>query len=200
MGRGENPAIGAVRDRAIEQRVLAGEHGEAGRTRTHQIEGLRLVDAAVLHADDVGKLGEAEQRRVREIHARAVRDVVDDDRPVGRAGERREMPVETFLRRPHVIGAGDQIAIDRPGGGTRERGGDLAGVGAGDAEIDRERATTLRCRDGDEPLGLRLVERQAFARRSGEDQSVDRRGGVMAHEARERSFVESSVVERRDER
>ena len=144
MRGSQNATFGALGERRVEQRILTGHHGELRRLGADQIEGLLLVRAAILHARNVRKLREAQQRVVAHVHAGPIRDVVDEDRPLGRTSERREVAIESLLRGARVIRARDQIAVDRPRGRVRERLGDLPGVAAGYAEIDRPLARRFR--------------------------------------------------------
>src|SRR3954469_11016710 len=56
MCRGENAAISALYQRAVEERVLAGEHGEALRPAAHEFKGLNRIAATILDADDIDVL------------------------------------------------------------------------------------------------------------------------------------------------
>ena len=200
MRRGENAAVGALRQRRVEQRVLAGHHGKSRRLRADEIERLRLVGAAVLHAGDVGQRGQAQQRVVRHVHAGAIRDVVDDDRPRGLTRQRREVAIEPFLRGPRVIRARDQVAIDRPRGRARERLAELARIAARNAEEDRDLSGDFAGDDRDQPLRLLVVDRQPLAGRRRQNEAVDRLGQIMARHPPQRCLVERAVAERRDQR
>ncbi len=91
MHRGENPglnvgrqqdgAVGAVLERIVILRILAGQHAKAGRPVAQERDRLRAVGAAILHADDVRMFGERKQRVVAKTDGRAVGNVVEHDRP-----------------------------------------------------------------------------------------------------------------------
>ena len=73
-----------------------------------------------------------------EVDAGPVGDVVEHDRPGGVIGERGEMLQQAALRGPDVIGARDQIAVDRPGRRLIQRIQHLRGAGARQPETDRQ--------------------------------------------------------------
>src|SRR5215510_13441427 len=91
MRRGQDAAVGTVADHGEKQRVLAGQHGEAGWPSREQLERLRKAARTVLDADDVATLGKAQQRVVAEVDRRPVRNVVDEELSVGRVRESREV-------------------------------------------------------------------------------------------------------------
>src|SRR5665647_1250200 len=109
MRRRQDAAVGAVAQRLLILRVLAGQHGEVLRTPAQQFAGLVAVRAAILEADDVGVGGQAQHRLVAEIDAGAVGNVVQRYWMRGAIGERAEVKLKSLLRRPRIIRAGNQI-------------------------------------------------------------------------------------------
>ena len=200
MRGSQNAAFRALGQRRVEQRILAGHHRELRRLGADQVEGLLLVRAAILHARNVRKLREAQQRVVAHVHAGPIRDVVDEDRPPGRDRERREVAIESLLRGARVIGTRNQIAVDRPRGRVRERLGDLAGVAAGYAEIDGPLPADFGGDDRNKPFGLILIDGQSLAGRRSEDEPIERLSEVVAHHAPQRCLIERAVAERRHQR
>jgi hypothetical protein len=196
----EDAALGAMSERTIEPGVLTGQHREARRPPTQEIEALRGDRAAVLDADHSLELGQAEHRLVREIDAGAVGDVVKRERLARVRGERLEMPTQSFLRRPRVIGAGDEIAVDRPGCGCVQAMDQLPRIAAAEPEEDRPLSRDRFRGHRDQPLDLAVVEGQRLARSGGEDEPVDGFGQIMPDQACKRLLVESAVGKRRDER
>ena len=84
----QNAAVGALRQRVVKQRILPGQHREAIRPVPQQIERLRRIRRAILHADDVWKLRKPQHLLVAEIDAGSIRDVVDHDRLCRAVGQR----------------------------------------------------------------------------------------------------------------
>jgi hypothetical protein len=84
------------------------------------------------------------------------------------------MAIQAFLRGPRVVRAGDEIAVDRPRGGLRQRLATLRVQLPDTPEIDGYSPPHLGRHDLDEPRGLVVIERQPLAGRGGEDQPVDR--------------------------
>ena len=87
MRRRQDAAVGAVAYHGEKERVLASQHGEVGWLSREQLQRLRNAARAVLDADDVPPLGEAQQRVVGEVDRRPIGNVVDEDLAVGRVGE-----------------------------------------------------------------------------------------------------------------
>ena len=151
-----------------------------------------------------GCAAKLQQRLVGEIDRGPVGDVVEHDRPRGVIGERGEMLHQAALRRPRVIGARDQIAVDRPGRRLVQRiqhlracwrrtgrGRSADSVALSDS-LARVTVTSRSSSSG--------AERHAFARGRGEDQSVDRAAGIVPDQPAQRRLVEFAVAKRRDER
>ena len=112
MARRQDAAVGAVGHHGEVERVLAGQHGEARGLARQQLERLGEAARTVLHAHDVGHLGELEQRVVREVHRRAIGDVVDHHVAVGRRGDGAEVRDQPVLARPVVVGADRDDALE----------------------------------------------------------------------------------------
>src|ERR1700722_13466764 len=121
VGREQDRAVGAIAQRIEIQRILAGQDTKAGGPAPQQLDRLGAVGAAVLHADDVGVIGEFKQRAGLKRDRRAVGDVVKHDRPGGMVGKRSKVLREAALRGARVIGARDQITADRPAGRLIQR-------------------------------------------------------------------------------
>ena len=114
MSRRQDAAIGAIEQRLVILRVLAGQNGEI-RTRAGATDRATGRDRrAILQPDDVRMTGQPQHRLVAEIDAGPVGDVVDQDRMRGAIGERFEVQLQSALRGPRIIRARDQIAVDRP--------------------------------------------------------------------------------------
>src|ERR1700686_299541 len=114
----ENAAIGAVDQRLVILSILAGENGESGGTPAQQIERLVAVRGAFLQSDDGGMPGEPQHRLVAEVDAGPVGNVVEHDRMRRAICERAEMKLQSMLRRPRIIRAGNQVSVDRPRRGS----------------------------------------------------------------------------------
>jgi hypothetical protein len=118
-------------------------------------------------------------------------------------GQRVEMLQQAALRRPHVIGACDQITVDRPVRGLIQQTLHLRGRRARQSEADRHDAADrcqLRPRHRDELLELGDAERHAFARGRRKDEAVNRTQRVVPHEPAQRPLVEFAIAEGRDQR
>ncbi|MNL57966.1 hypothetical protein D3C87_1815650 [compost metagenome] len=92
------------------------------------------------------------------------------------------------LRRPRVIGAGNQIAIDAPSGHPLQRLHRLPRIVAGKPEIDRNApagSSQGLIGDRNHPLALRLVERHALARGRAENEAIDRLGRIVGDQPAE---------------
>ena len=100
VSRQQDGAVSAVGERVEILRVLAGQYTKARRPPRQEIDRLRAIGAAILHADDVRMSGKLQQCLVVEIDRGAIGDVVEHDRPRGMVGERGEMLHEPALRRP----------------------------------------------------------------------------------------------------
>ncbi len=180
--------------------ILAGEHGKTRGLAAEQLGGLAGVGAAILEAGDIGMLRQAQQRFIAQVDAGSIRDVVDQDRPVGRVRQRGEMAVEPFLRGPRVVRAGDEIAIDGPGSGPRQHLQQLRRIAAGESEIERTPALDLLGGQGDEPLGLCLVEGHSLAGGGPQDKAIHALAEIMPQQPDERDLVEAALLEGRHQR
>ena len=105
------------------------------------------------------------------------------------------MLYQAALRRPRVIGARDQIAVDRPDRGLVQRIQHLGGAGAGQAETDRNAASAagyFLVRHRHQPLEfawpkatcLRRTWRPGSARRPGRAHSAGPAGAGWARRVR----------------
>ena len=203
MRRQQDGAVGAVGERLVILRVLAGQDPKAGRPPAKQVDRLRAVGAAILQADDVRMLGELQQRLVGEVDRGPVGNVVEHDRPRGVIGERGEMLQQAALRRPRCSrgSRSDSRRSARP----RSRPACRASSRCWRRTARGRSAGSARCRTArrahrDDPLEFGDAERHAFARGRREDQSVDRAGGIVPDQPAQRRLVEFAVAERRDER
>ena len=201
MRGGQDAAIGALGQRAVEQRVLARQHREIPGPAAQQVEGLRLIGAAILEPDDIGEFGQPQQRIVGKVDAGAVGDVVDDDRLVRLPGERSEMAVQPVLRGPGVIGAGDRD-IRRPASpACAPAPCQLACVAARQTEIDRPSGRPVRRRRWRSSRSVsassRVSPSPVVAARINPSTGSS---GVVPDEPLERGFIQTAVPERRDER
>jgi hypothetical protein len=110
--------------------------------------------------------GEPQHGLVFEIDRSPVGNVVEHDRPRGVIRQRGEVLQQTALRRPCVVRAGDQVAVDRPVRRLVQRILHLQRAGARQPEADRQRASAVgdavadQC---DDPLQFGHAERHAFA-------------------------------------
>ncbi|MCY1246408.1 hypothetical protein D9M72_596410 [compost metagenome] len=113
------------------------------------------------------------------------------------------MGKEPALRRPCVIGAGDQIAGDIPRRRPLQRLYRLQRVAARKAEIDRyalARRSQGLVGDRNQPLAFRLAERHALPGGSTQDEAVDRFCGKVRHQPAQRALIEFAIAKRRDQR
>ena len=138
---------GATHEHGGEQeRVVAAEHREVAGRVGEDLERVGVERAhRLLHAHDVGMVGELEHARGPEVAAGADRDVVDDHRHRARVGDRPEVRDDPGFRRPHVVRHDDERGGER--GRAREgldRGDRLRGaVGArADDELRRRARRT----------------------------------------------------------
>src|SRR3982074_1714812 len=198
----QNAAICAIDQRLMILSVLAGENGEVFGAPVQQIEQLVAVTRAILEAGDVAMVGQPQHRLVAKIDAGPVGDVVEHDRMRGAIRKRTEMKPEALLRRPRVVWAGNQVAVDRPCRGSVQRVQQCAGVAAGQAKAERkllERADFVADREY-KPFGFLAREGEAFARCGGENQSIDGKIGIMPRQPAQRRLVELAIAKRRDQR
>jgi hypothetical protein len=147
-------------------------------------------------------IGQSQHRLIAEIDAGPVGNVVEHDRMRGALRERAEVKLQSALRRPRIIGAGNQISIDRPRRGSVQRVQQCACVAAGQAEADRKipgPADFVPDR-GHKPLGFPGLEGEAFAGGGCKNQSIDGQGSVVPHQRPQRRLIERSIPKRRDER
>ena len=118
-------------------------------------------------------------------------------------GERGEVLKQAALRRPRIIRACDQVAVDRPGRRFLQSVQHLRGGCARQAEAERHVAAhviELGAYLLDQPFELRGRQRQAFARCRSQDQTVDRTVGVVPDQAPQRQRVKFAIAEGGDER
>ena len=192
----------AARPAELEERldevVVAGVERQA---RLDDVPRLRQVGVRLLHGRDRLDLGEPGDRLGLDVHHDACRDVVDDDRPVARAGDLLEVRDDPALRRLGVVRRDDEERVGaelvRPLGevdGVRRR------VGAG-ARDDRGRVADRLDRRADELEPLLVGQRRALAGRAGDDDSVRAVLDEVAREFLERVEVDRPVLaERRHDR
>src|SRR6267154_2888280 len=198
----QNAAVGAVGQRLMKLSILAGENREVFGAPLQQIERLVAVFRAILEAGDVAMGGQPQHRLVAKIDAGPVGDVVEHDRMRGAIRKRCEMKQEALLRRPRVVWAGNQVAVDRPCRGSVQRVQQCAGVAAGQAKAERkllERADFVADREY-KPFGFLAREGEAFARCGGENRSIDGKIGIMPRQPAQRRLVELALAKRRDQR
>jgi hypothetical protein len=138
--------------------------------------GVGHVTGCVLKGHDVGDVArQAQQRRRGDAPAGAHRDVVEDDRQVGRRRHRREVPVEGVLGGAVVVRGDAQDAVDA---GVAGRLGQLDRVAGVVRARPRQHRDGHRLGDGP-PQGEALVvgEHRALTGRPGKHQAV---GAVLA--------------------
>ena len=144
MRRQQDRAVGAVGERVVILRVLAGQHAKAGgRRRSKSIDCARSAPQSFMPTM-FGCSASCSSVSLVRLTRGAVGDVVEHDRPRGVVGERGEMLHQAALRRPRLIGARDQIAVDRPGRRLIQRIQHLRGAGARQAR--GRSAGSARCR------------------------------------------------------
>ena len=115
-----------------DQIVVAGVEVEA---RLHDVLRLREIVVGLLDRADVLDLGEPRDRLGLDVDHDAARDVVDDDRPVGRRRDRLEVRHDPALRRLRVVRRHDQEGVDAELVrllGQVDRVARVVGAGAGD--------------------------------------------------------------------
>ena len=144
-----------------------------------------------------------QHRLVAEIDAGAIGDVVDHQRMRGALREHGEVLQHAALRRARVVWRRDQVSVDRPSRRLIEGLAQLRRVAAGQAEIDRDRPSAcahLRACQGGDPFQFGDVERQTLTGGGAENESIDRRAGIVRDESPQRCSIELSILEWRDER
>ena len=201
---GRDRAAAAHQHHRVEVRIVAAEHREvfSGSCQHDQSVG---VDAAhgLLDPGHVLHRGQLEQRLGAEAAARAVGDVVDDERHRRALRHRLEVADDRRLGRAHVVGDdGERGACARYAGErlvTRDRGASVVR-----ARPDHEHGPAVRadpCARGHHGVALPGVERGRLTRGCERD---DPRGtGVdrVHSQALEGVDVDAAVLrERRDER
>jgi hypothetical protein len=137
---------------------------------------------------------------VGEVHRRAIGDVVDDDRPVGRVGDGREMPVQAVLRRAVVIGADREDAQELEPTEALSCLDHFAGVVAADA--DQHRLSTGHDLDGGrhDRVRLGLVEGWSLARGAEGNEAGNAVRHVVLDQAPVAHQIDLPVLERSDQR
>jgi len=198
--RRENPAVGAVGEHRVEPRVVAGQHGESLRAQAQQLDRLREVARGVLHADDVRQLPQPQQRLVREVDARAVGNVVDQDPLVGRLGDPREVLPHPVLARPVVVRAHRDDARERVTLEALQGLQDLRRRVAADADEHRHAPRDEAHGAIDDRLHLVLVDRRPLARRSQREHAAHAPREVVREHPVVAREVDAPVHERRDDR
>jgi hypothetical protein len=86
------------------ERVVTGEDAEAERELGKQFGDLNQIAAGFLDADDVGNLGEAEDRGGLQVGTGATGDVVEQDWQVGGLGDGLEVLILALLAGTVVVG------------------------------------------------------------------------------------------------
>ncbi len=109
--RDRDATITAMRHDAQRCHVLTGELDEIGTQMVALQRRSRQIAGRILHAGDILQLEKALHRLDRDIHHRARRNVVDDDRDADGVVDRLEMMVKALLVRLVVIGRNDQDAV-----------------------------------------------------------------------------------------
>ena len=128
--------------------VVAREHPEVGAAELDDAQ--PLVDRArgFLDADDVLHLGETRDGLGRHVHARAARDVVEDERQVGAASAIALVVLDVaVLGRLVVVGADQQRAVGAGVGGELRQTAGLARVVRARARDDLDAARGFLDRD-----------------------------------------------------
>jgi hypothetical protein len=92
--RCEDAAVGTMRQHRVIKIVLAGHHGKTRFALAQQFQRLGEIARGALDADDIGLIGQREQRVVGQIDRDAVGNVVDDDLPFDTAGRLSEKSVQ----------------------------------------------------------------------------------------------------------
>ncbi len=193
----QDAAVGAVGHHGEEQRVLAGQHREAGRLAGQELERLCEDARAVLDADDVRHFRELEQRVVRKVHRGPVGDVVDQHVAVGRRGDAAEVGDHPVLARPVVVGADRDDAGEGQALEPAQRLLDLVRGIAAHAHQHRHPAGDARHGAFDDLIAFRIVERGRFARRAEREQPVDTQRDVMLDQPLVAVEIDRAILERR---
>jgi hypothetical protein len=188
---GAETMFGADRQVREHVRVVAGEVEQVG--LVDDAADLGEVALRVLDGDDVGVLGGTEQRLVLDRDARTARDVVEDDRQVGRVGDHAEVREDAGLRGLVVVRRDDHDAV---GAGLLAGLVQLDGVGGlvRAATRDDLRAPRRdRLADLDELELLGVGQGAGLARRARDDDAVGTRRDAVVDVLLDRRPVDLAV-------
>ena len=179
--------------------IVARQHGHALADLRDELAAADEVAGGVLDRDDVVEHAEPHHRIGEQIARGARRHVVEYDRQLGRARDRREVLVQTFLARPVVVRRDVQ---QRVGAGIlgrlrqRERFARGIAAGAGDHRHATARGFDGRRDDGDV---LFDVERRGLTGRADRDDPVHAAFDLPVNQLGQGVEVDPPRLERRNE-
>ena len=169
--------------------------------RFEDVASLREARVGLLHGADRRDLGEPRDRLGLDVHDDAARDVVGDDRPVARAGDRLEVSDDPRLRRLDVVRRHHEEGVGAEGVRAFGQLDRMSGRGRAGVRDDRRVVADRLDSGADEIETFRVVERRALAGRARDDDPVRTVIDQVPRECLEGVVVDSTVVaERRDDR
>ncbi len=194
--RARQHAARAAGVQAVDERLV----GAAQHADRQFAERREMVLHALLDREHVAQFDEPRDRVRFDRDARALRDVVQHDRPFGCARNLFEVPADAGLVRADVGRRRDQIARAVPALPVRDLAQHGARVRTADADHDRRaRADDLEER-ADDRLALGVGQQRGLRRGAERDEAVDARALIVRGEVLQSVDVDDAAPERRDER
>src|SRR6476646_4243692 len=181
-------------ERAREDVVVAGVDAEA-------VDGREVRVVGLLDVVDALDLRELREDLVRHVERRAGRDVVEDHRPVGGAGDLLEVAPQAAAVGLVVVRRHRQDRVGAELGGPGRHHAGVVRVVRSRAGDHRRPVRLLLDRELDQPQVLVVGEGRRLARRAADDDAVGAVRTEVAQQLDERVLVDAQVVvERRHDR